>query len=336
VLGIVAAPDHRAALGTYRAYFVEPVALFYIGVDMLRTRDDLRPFFIPSAVAAVIFSIGQIVSFAWVAAHHHLLLGDAPAFLNSSPNADALYLEPLLAFAVAFVAFPWTYRTRLVAGIVAVFVFVAMILTLSRAGYLAMTVLALVVVLRGVAPRWRYWVLAGLAVIAVIVLEVPFINQRVATIGASAGLRTSIYGQALRMLAQRGHRRLRHSGRAIPAGHAGGRDLPARHLAHDLERGGASRPRRVRGARVPPALARGPRAALHERRLQAGPVGSGRRVDPVRGPRAVRFALLEERPRRRVLDDRRPRAGGDTGRSRACSPRAAAGRSRAPLGRPFP
>jgi O-antigen ligase len=170
---------------------------------MLRTRDDLRTFFIPSAVAAVIFSIGQIVSFAWVAAHHHLLLGDAPAFLNSSPNADALYLEPLLAFAVAFVAFPWSYRTRLVAGIVAAFVFVAMILTLSRAGYLAMTVLALVVVLRGVAPRWRYWVLAGLAVIAVIVLEVPFINQRVITIGASAGLRTSIYGQALRMLAQR-------------------------------------------------------------------------------------------------------------------------------------
>ena len=203
VLGVIAAPDHRAALGTYRAYFLEAVAIFYIAVDLLRTRDDLRKIFTVSAAAAVVYAIGQIVSFAWVAAHHQLQLGDAPAFLNNTPNADAMYLEPILAFAIAFVAFPWDRRLRLVAATVTGFVFVAMILTLSRAGYLAMAVLAVIVALTVINRRWRYWVLAGLVLLAAAVLEVPFINQRVFAIGQSAHLRESIYGQALRMLAER-------------------------------------------------------------------------------------------------------------------------------------
>lgn len=202
-IGVVAAPDHRAALGTYRAYFIEAVAIFYVAVDLLRTRDDLRKVFTLSAVAAAVYSIGQMVSFVWVAAHHHLQLGDAPAFLNNTPNADAMYLEPPLAFAIAFVVFPWDPRTRLVAATITGLVFVAMILTLSRAGYLAMAVLGAVLVVRAVNRRWRWWTLAGLVVVAGAVLEIPFVNQRVVTIGSSAGLRESIYGQAFRMLSGR-------------------------------------------------------------------------------------------------------------------------------------
>jgi len=203
VLGIVAAPDHVKALGTYRAYFVEAVAIFYVAVDMLRTRDDLRKLLALAALSASIVAIGQIVFFVYVAAHHQLLLGDAPAFLNLSPNSDTMYLEPPLAFAVGFVVFPWGKRERLVASVVLVLVLVAMILTLSRAGYLAMAVLAVALVLNLQSRRLRWWVVAGLAVVALVVLEVPFINQRIVTIGSSAGLRSSIYGQALRMLSER-------------------------------------------------------------------------------------------------------------------------------------
>lgn len=202
-IGVVTAPDHRAALGTYRAYFIEAVAIFYVAVDLLRTRDDLRKVFTLSAAAAAVYSIGQMISFVWVAAHHHLQLGDAPAFLNNTPNADAMYLEPPLAFAIAFIVFPWDPRTRLVAATITGLVFMAMILTLSRAGYLAMAVLGAVLVVRAVNQRWRWWTLAGLVVLAAAVLEIPFVNQRVMTIGSSAGLRESIYGQALRMLSQR-------------------------------------------------------------------------------------------------------------------------------------
>ena len=203
VLGIVVAPDHIKAAGTYRAYFLEAVAVFYIAVDLLRNRDDLRPLLLAAAVGSSIVAIGQVVSFVYVAAHHHLLLGDAPAFLNLSPNADAMFLEAPLAFAAAFVLFPSRPRERLVAAVVLGLVLVGIILTLSRAAYLAMAILAAVLVLSVQSRRWRIWMVGALAVITLLVLEVPFINQRIATLNSSAALRTSIYGQALRMLSER-------------------------------------------------------------------------------------------------------------------------------------
>lgn len=202
VLGVIAAPDHIKGLGIFRAYFLESVAIFYVAFDILRTRDDLRKLLLIGAVSASIYSVGQIVSFVYVAAHHQLQLGDAPAFLNMSPNAVAMYLEPPLAFAIGFVLFPWGERERLIASVVLGLVLVAMILTLSRAGYLAMAALAVVLVLSLPSRRLRGWVIAGLAVVALLVLELPFINQRIATIGSSAGLRSSIYSQALHVIAQ--------------------------------------------------------------------------------------------------------------------------------------
>jgi len=201
VLGIVAAPDHVKALGIYRAYFLEAVAIFYVAVDMLRTRDDMRKLLPLAAASAAIYSVGQIVSFVYVAAHHQLQLGDAPAFLNMTPNADAMYLEPPLAFAIGFVLFPWSKRMRLIASGLLALILLAMLLTLSRAGYLAMAVLAVVLVLSLSNRRARIWTVAALALVGLIVLEVPFINQRIATIGSSAGLRTSLYGQALHVIA---------------------------------------------------------------------------------------------------------------------------------------
>ncbi len=203
LLGVLAAPSLRASAGIYRAYFIEAAAVYYVALDVLRTREDLRRLFLLSAAAAIIYATGQIVSFAWVATHGHLQLGDAPAFLNTSPNDDAMYLEPLIAFAVGFVFFPWNSRTRLVASAVLAFALVAMMLTLSRGGYLAVAVMALVLVPYLPGRRLRVWVLAGLAAAALLVLEVPLINQRIMTAGASALLRNSIYGQAIEMLSQR-------------------------------------------------------------------------------------------------------------------------------------
>jgi O-antigen ligase len=202
-IGIVVSPDHTHAAGTYRAYFLEAVAIFYIAVDILRTRDDLRPLLLAVAAMASIYAVGQVVDFVWVTAHHHLQIGDAPAFLNNTPNADAMFLEMPLAFAAAFALFPSRPRERLVAAVVLALVLLAMILTLSRAGYLAMATLAVVLVLKAQSRRLRIWMVGALALVALVVLEVPFINQRVFTLASSAALRSSIFGQALHMLSQR-------------------------------------------------------------------------------------------------------------------------------------
>ena len=203
VIGILAAPDHTRALGIYRAYFVEAIVCFYIAVDILRTPKDLRIFLFIAAAGSCVMAIGQIVSFTYVAAHHQLQLGDAPAFLNTTPNAVAMYLEPPLAFAVGFTMFPAQPRERWIAAFATTLILIAIILTLSRASYLSMSVLAVILVLSLQGRRWRLRAVAALAALALVVLEIPFVNHRFLDLAHSVTNRTSIYHQALQMLAQR-------------------------------------------------------------------------------------------------------------------------------------
>jgi O-antigen ligase len=66
-----------------------------------------------------------------------------------------------------------------------------------------MAVLAVVLVLSVPSRRLRLGVVGALALVLLVVLELPFINQRLGTLNHSVELRLSIYNQALSMLRQR-------------------------------------------------------------------------------------------------------------------------------------
>jgi O-antigen ligase len=203
VIGIVVAPDPVRALGIYRAYFIEAVAMFYIAIDLLRSRDELHVFLLSAAVGSSVMAIGQIVLFVVAVQQDTLQLGDAPSFLNTSANAVAMYLEPPLAFALGFTLFPSRPRERWTAACVLASVLLAIILTLSRASYLAIAVLAVMVVLSLQATRWRLRAVGAIAVLGLVAVEVPFIKLRILDLAHSVVNRESIYNQALQMLAQR-------------------------------------------------------------------------------------------------------------------------------------
>ena len=203
IVGIAVAPDHLRALGIYRAYFVEAIAIFYIAVDLVRTREQLRTVVVIAAAGSCIFAIGQIASFAIVFAHHAIQIDDPPAFLNTSSNQAALYMEPPLAFAAGFALYPETPRERWIAAGVTALLLAAVVLTLSRGAYVAVAILAVLAVFSLPGWRLRLWAVGGLVVVAGLILELPFITPRLATFAHSVALRQSIYTQALHMLAQR-------------------------------------------------------------------------------------------------------------------------------------
>lgn len=203
IIAIVVAPDRVRALGIYRAYFIEAIAIYYVAVDLVRTRAQLRIVLLIAATGSCIFALGQIAAFAIVFAHHAIQIDDPPAFLNTSSNQAAMYLEPPLAFATGFALYPGTDRQRWIALGVTGLILAALVLTLSRAAYLAMTVLAVVAVLSLPSWRLRLWAVAGLVIVLGLILELPFIGTRFSTFGHSVVLRQSIYTEALRMLAKR-------------------------------------------------------------------------------------------------------------------------------------
>jgi putative inorganic carbon (hco3(-)) transporter len=201
--GIIVAPDHTRALGIYRAYFVETIALFYIAVDLIRTPQELRRVILIAGAGSCIFAIGQILTFVIALAHHAVHIDAGPAFLNTSSNQVALYLEPPFAFAIGFALYSKSSRERLVAVAIVALLLAALVLTLSRAGYLAIAILAVIAVLSVSERRVRLWAFAGGAVVLLLFLELPFISQRLGTFAHSIQLRESIYNEALRMLSGR-------------------------------------------------------------------------------------------------------------------------------------
>jgi O-antigen ligase len=203
LIGIAVAPDRLRAAGIYRSYFIEAVAVFYVAVDMVRTRGDVRTVLAGWGTGSCVMAIGQIISVTYALAHHQLHLGDAPSFLNTSANAVAMYLEPPLAIALAFTVHPVERRQRWIGGSVLGLLLLGLILTLSRAAYLAAGVLTAVYLLRLSSRRLRTWSLAGLVAVSLLFLEVPFIGARVFGFTSSVLLRYSIFTQALRMLSER-------------------------------------------------------------------------------------------------------------------------------------
>ena len=200
LISVVDAPSQYVALGIYRAYFVEAIACYYIAVDLLQDRKDVTTFLVIVGTGACAYAVGQIGSFLVAVASHQLNPSAAPSFLNTSANDDAMYLEPALAFAIAFVMFPSRPKDRLIAGSVLALVFVAIIVALSRASYLAMAALAAVLVLSAQSPRWRLRAVGALAVLALVAIEIPFVNRRFLTLADSVSNRESLYRQAAEML----------------------------------------------------------------------------------------------------------------------------------------
>jgi O-antigen ligase len=195
----VAVPeDHRAALGLYRAYFIEPVAIYYVAADLLRRSEDLRRAVLALAVGSSLFALLNLVAVGQALLNNTFLVGSAPNALYGDANYVAMYLEPPVAFALAFLLYDRTPRMRWIGAAWLAITGAALLLTLSKGSYLALLVLGGVVVMGFKRERWP--LLAGLVVVALLVSRVPLIAERIATWENSLVGRFQIYGAAIRVL----------------------------------------------------------------------------------------------------------------------------------------
>jgi O-antigen ligase len=203
-IGIFVAPDHRAALGVYRAFLLEPIAIFYVALALLRSAADLRPLLLAGALSASLFSLAVVVSFAGVLIGGHLHPNNAPGVFGINPNAVALYLEPIAGVALGFVLFADSQKSRWIAAAVLAFVLPALACTLSRGTLLAGAVLALVAVLSVSDLRLRLGLLGAAIVSGLALSQVPFVAARLAhqldPQHSTFGLREAIWSVTLRML----------------------------------------------------------------------------------------------------------------------------------------
>lgn len=104
VLSVIVSPDKGGGLGILKAYFVEPIVVFFILIEVVRDKKDWWLVFnslLLSGFWLAILAILQVVTGKFVFSPYEASQGRAHAVYNTA-NAVGLFLGPLLAFSFGF------------------------------------------------------------------------------------------------------------------------------------------------------------------------------------------------------------------------------------------
>jgi O-antigen ligase len=176
-ISVLVAPDHRAALGIWKAYFLEPSLAAYVIADVFRTRADLGKLLQGFFVAGIVVAVLNILAFLLAAGVHRPHLVEAPVVvLYNTPNATGLFLGPLIAAAAALALFGDS-RERGMGVLFIVVATPALAFSFSRGAWLGVGLSLLL--LAAIHPRRRLLV-SGVAVLTLITLLLPPVRKRVA------------------------------------------------------------------------------------------------------------------------------------------------------------
>lgn len=197
-ISVFVAADHRGALGLYRAYFVEPVAIFYVAVDLARRTEAISRVLIALAIGSSVFALINLFVFAQAVQHHELNVNSAPSALYGDSNYVAMYLEPPVALAAGLVLFASSFRWRWLGVAWLIVAGSALFVMFSKGTYLALAVLAVVAVIS--IGRWRVPLLAALLAAALVVTRIPAIEDRFSTAVSSLAGRVQLVTVTLRLL----------------------------------------------------------------------------------------------------------------------------------------
>ena len=181
IVAIAVSPNHVGALGLYRAYFIEPVAMFYVAIDLLRAPQHFRVVLLGLAAGSTLFAILNLG--AWAIAllsHQPIATANAPEALYMSPNSVAIFLEAPFAIAAGYALYSDDRRERWIAVTCLVFLLAALLLTLSRAAWLTLAALTLVAVVTMPNLRIKLAILGGALVGGFAVAQIPYVHQRLA------------------------------------------------------------------------------------------------------------------------------------------------------------
>jgi O-antigen ligase len=176
-VSVVVSPEQVKGLGLYRAYLIEPIAFFFVIGHVARNAQRGRLILASLAIGASVAGIANAVVILNAIRHHTINLAlPPPVVIYNTPNAVALYLVPLIGIAAAMFLYD---RERYVRPASAVFLAIALgavALSLSRGGYFALAVMALIL---AIVNRYRWFLLPGVVVLGAVLSRVPPIASRI-------------------------------------------------------------------------------------------------------------------------------------------------------------
>ena len=177
-ISVLVAPSRRDALGLYRAYFIEPIAFFFIVAMVAREVSRALLVLAGLGVATLVVGLANAVVVLQAIRHHTLdLAGTPPVVIYQTSNAVALFLLPVIAVAASILVYGRDRRVQWLSAAYLVLAVPSFLLTFSRGGYLALLGVAVGLAL---ASRRRWQLLAIALGVTVVFALIPPITIRIA------------------------------------------------------------------------------------------------------------------------------------------------------------
>jgi putative inorganic carbon (HCO3(-)) transporter len=196
-IAVFVAQDRRGGLGLYRAYFIEPILIFYVAADLLRRTETLGRVLASLAIGSSGFAVLNILAFARALAAHQVHVGAAPTAVYTDSNYVAMYLEPPVALAAGLVLFATVPRWRKLGIAWLAITGLALLLSFSKGAWLALCVVGFVSVLTVAGLRVRIALLAAIVAVALVISRVPLIAERLSTTPDAINGRMQIFTAAI-------------------------------------------------------------------------------------------------------------------------------------------
>ena len=176
-LSVFAAPSRLAAVGLYRAYFLEPIAFAFVLIHVITSARRALVVLGGLGVAGIaVAAPNAVLVLEGLRAHTYDVTQTPPVVIYTTANALALFLGPSIAVAAAILLHASDRYARAGSAVFLVVAGPAMLLTFSRGGYLAMAAVAVGVAL---SHRRRWWLLAGAAVAGGLLAAIPPVFHRI-------------------------------------------------------------------------------------------------------------------------------------------------------------
>lgn len=206
-ISIVVAADNRGALGLFRAYLVEPMAFAVVVATVVDSKQRALMLLAGLAAGGLVAGLANsVVVFAALRAHTLDVTLTPPVVIYNTANAVALYLVPLIAVSASLSLHATQLRVRLVSAVFTCLAVLAVLLSFSRGGYLALAVVAIGLTL---SHRLRWWLTsAGVVALGLLLLLPPFFARIRAEVDLNSGRNTLVgrfhlWDAALQMLLHR-------------------------------------------------------------------------------------------------------------------------------------
>ncbi|MDD5606012.1 MAG: O-antigen ligase family protein [Patescibacteria group bacterium] len=197
-LGVVVSGDPRTALGIIKGWFIDPLLLYFLVVQLVDFKQISG--FLSALLASSLLLSGYAV---WqVIAQQFITIDGRASAWFSSPNYLSLYLVPVLVLGLIVLAQP-SFRSKLLASLACVLGLVAIYFSFSYGGWLALILAGLGWAFLYRKQLWKWWLAVLVAPGVLFISQLGserFIRMLDLSQRSSASVRLQVWQTALLMI----------------------------------------------------------------------------------------------------------------------------------------